>query len=144
MTFDEIAVDVVVSLGAYLQSSIQRLPTHFENTVSLPEADYIRVRIDGPDIKEPSKNAYHVVLEVDLLITRYKTNNILNLRQDVGECMEVLRKPIPVFHNSVKLGCFTNMDFKGRAHAIDTHHYIKHEDPGLSLATVSTKLFILL
>jgi len=144
MTFDEIAVDVVVSLGTHLQASIQRMPTHFENTQSQPFTDYVRVRIDGPDIKEPSKDVYHVVLEVDLLINRQKTTNILNLRQDVGECMEALRKPIPVFHNAVKLGCLTNMDFKGRAHAIDTHHYIKTEEPELSLSTVSTKLFILL
>lgn len=75
---------------------------------------YVEFRIDGPDIKEVSKNFWHLDIEINLLIATIRTeSDLYEHDRNVGLVSSVFQSGIPVFcygdtdsdDPTVQLGC---------------------------------------
>lgn len=149
MNYDTLDRDIFASLGVYFQTVFAGyLPVFFEDEHidGAPSLDYIEVRIEGSNIDEIAHEQYQVTAEVDIKIVRQKTKNIFTIRENAGKCAEALRQDILLTHqdSGVSLGCMSTQSFYGRRSKINTHHYKQLKNKHILVATVATKLSILL
>ena len=149
MKYDNLPVDVLKSVGEYLQTYFEaNLPIKFffeEARVEGLGPNTVEIRFDGPDVDEISNKQYLVTLNVDLLVTMERTANIFDRQKVLGICKESLNNDIPLYVNSELVGGLsTSIPFGGTEKIRVANYGQVHKDRQVLHSSVFTKLHILI